>query len=136
MPSSLSTGNRTLTVTWCSRVAADNVSRAIFVAPFPCVVTSIAEVHSVAGTDGGSVNINVHHDTGTDAPGAGSALLSNNSNNGFNIKGTINTVQRGTFKAGSSRKLNKGDRLSVKFNGTQTTADGVCITVELNRNDF
>lgn len=135
MPSSLSQGVKLFAVHWNAPSAAFTTDTIVFTAPFDCVLQSVNEVHAVLGTDASAVNIQVTHDTGTQAPGAGTDLLSNNSNAGFNMKGTINTVQYGTFKAGASRKFARGDRLSLDFAGVQTAVAGTAITAIFNRLD-
>ena len=103
-----------------------------FIADRALTVVSINEVHSVAGNDAGAVNLQVTKDTGTQAPGAGTDLLTNNTNAGFNLKGTANTVQNGTLTAtAGALDLAAGDRLSVDFAGTLTTLAGVVVTVAL-----
>lgn len=133
--SNLATGNRHQNITWFNPSAAFGTDRVIFTAPYDCVIQSANCVFSVAGTDGGAVNLQLTKDTGTQAPGAGTDLLANNSNAGFNLKATVNTVQYASFKAGSSRKLARGDRLALDFAGTQTSVDGLCVTVIINRAD-
>jgi hypothetical protein len=74
----------------------------------------------------------VTKDDSTDAPGAGNNLLTNNTNAGFDMKGTANTMQTGTLTATSADlRLAAGDRLSVDFAGTVTTLAGVVVTVVL-----
>lgn len=103
-----------------------------FVADRAYTVLAIKEVHSVAGNDAGAVNLQVTKDTGTQAPGAGTDLLTNNSNAGFNLKGTANTVQNGTLTStAGALTLAAGDRLSADFAGTLTTLAGVVVTVAL-----
>lgn len=103
---------------------------AFFIATRACEVVAVSEVHATAGTDVGAVNLQVTKDTGTNAPGAGTDLLTNNTNAGFNLKGTANTVQAGTLTAtAATKKLAAGDRLSVDFAGTLTTLAGVVVTV-------
>jgi hypothetical protein len=135
MPSSLTSGNRLFSFTWTAPTAAYATDFVVFTAPFDCVLNSVTEVHATAGTDGSAVSLQVTKDTGTTAPGAGTDLLANNSNVGFNLKGTINTVQYGSFKAGASRKLVRGDRLALDFAGTQTAVAGLSLTFTLNRLD-
>ena len=53
----------------------------------------------VTFADAGAVNVQLVKDTSTDAPGAGTDLLTNNTDAGFNCKGTANTVQNGTLTA-------------------------------------
>lgn len=106
--------------------------QAFFIADRAYRVKAISEVHSVAGNDAGAVNLQVVKDTGTAAPGAGTDLLTDNANAGFNLKGTANTVQNGTLTGtAASLALAAGDRLAVDFAGTLTTLAGVVVTVML-----
>lgn len=107
---------------------ASLADQAFFVADRAYTVVAIKEVHSVAGTDGSAVSLQVVKDTATDAPGAGTDLLSA----GFDMKGTANTVQSGALAASAATlKLAAGDRLAVDFAGTLTTLAGVVVTVYL-----
>lgn len=96
--------------------------RAIFLATRPYDIRAIDCVFSVAA--GGASVLQVTKDVTTDAPGAGTDLLSNNTNTGFDLNATANTVQNGTLKTTAGlRKLNAGDRLSIDFaNAIQSTA--------------
>jgi len=115
-------------------LASSLADQAFFVAPYACQVTAVSEVHSTAGTDTNPVNVQVVKDTGTTAPGGGTDLLTNNSNAGFNLKGTDNTVQTGTLTGTvASLRLAAGDRLSVDFAGTLTALAGVVVTVALKK---
>lgn len=101
-----------------------------FVAPCPCKILAISEVHSTAA--GGASKIQVTKDTSTDAPGAGTDLLTNNTNTGFDLNGTANTVQTGTLTTTSgATTLAAGDRLSVDFANTIQSTAGATITVIL-----
>ena len=112
--------------------AASPADETIFVANRAYQVTAIREVHSTAGTDAGAVNLQITKDTGTQAPGAGVDLLTNNANAGFNMKGTANTVQAGTLTAtGADLLLAAGDRLSADYAGVLTALAGVNVTVTL-----
>jgi hypothetical protein len=57
--------------------------------------------------------------------------MSNNTNAGFDMKGTAETVQVGTFVDTRYNFLLAGDRLSVDFAGTLTSLAGVVVTVSL-----
>lgn len=106
--------------------------QAFFIANRAYQVVGIREVHSVAGNDAGAVNVQVTKDTGTNAPGAGTNLLTNNAGAGFDLKGTANTPQVGALSTTESDlQLAAGDRLAVDFAGTLTTLAGVVITVSL-----
>lgn len=108
------------------------VDQAFFIANRAYQVTAVREIHATAGTDGSAVSLQVVKDTGTDAPGAGTDLLTNNANVGFDLKGTANTVQTGTLTAtAASLQLAAGNRLSLDFAGTVTTLAGVVVTVSL-----
>lgn len=98
------------------------------IVPVACLVTRIQEVHETAGNDAGAVTINVEKLTGTQAPGAGSGILSST----INLKGTANTVVTGTLTTTSSiRSLAAGDRLALLKTGTLTLVAGVTVLVEL-----
>lgn len=100
---------------------------AFFVAPAACKIVAVAEVHAVAGDDAGAVTAVVTKDTGTAAPGAGTAVTTGT----FNLKGTANTAQVGTLAASGTITLARGDRLSVKLTGTATTLAGTIISLRL-----
>ena len=100
----------------------------IFIAPFPCIVEAVREVHGTAGTAGGAVVLGVERLTGTTASASGSAMLSTN----FNLKATANTVQEGTMTSTiSSLRLLENDRLGVYTSGTLTSLTDVVVTIEL-----
>ena len=103
----------------------------IFVAPEPCRVIKVSEVHTTAGTDSGAVTLDVERLQGTEAPGSGDALLGTTK---INLKGTKNTVQSPDLTSTSTNlNLSTGDRLCLKDAGTLTDVAGVCVTVHLNR---
>jgi hypothetical protein len=98
-----------------------------FVAPRAFRVVSISQVHAVAA--GGASTLQVTKDTGTAAPGAGTDLLTNNTNAGFNLNATANTTQVGTLSAtASDLLLAAGDRLSVDFAAAIQSSTGVVVT--------
>lgn len=111
---------------------ADCVDQAFFVADRAYTVISASYIHATAGNDASAVNVQITKDSNTDAPGAGTNLLTNNSDAGFNCKGTANTAQTGTLvSSASALTLAAGDRLSLDFAGTVTTLAGVLVTVVL-----
>jgi len=110
---------------------AQLTDQAFFIANRQYQIEAISEVHSVAGTDGGAVSAQVTIDNLTDAPGAGTDILSNNTNVGFDMKGTANTVQAGTFKDTRENFLLPGDRLSVDMAGTITSLAGAVVVATL-----
>jgi hypothetical protein len=104
--------------------------RAIFLATRPYDVRAITEIHSVAA--GGSSTLQVTKDVTTDAPGAGTDMLSDNTNTGFDLNATANTVQTGTLKTTAGlRKLNAGDRLSIDFANAIQSTTGLKIGLRL-----
>lgn len=117
-------------VTVNHKANGDAVDECFFVANRPCQVISVSAVHATAGNDGSAVNLQVVKDTATDAPGAGTNILTNNASAGFDLKATANTVQNGTLTTtDSALLLAKGDRLSLDYAGTLTTLAGVAVTV-------
>lgn len=123
-----------LEVTFEARLNDEAVDAAFFIANRAYEVVAVREIHAVAGDDVGAVNAQVTKDTGTQAPGAGANLLTNNASAGFDLKGTANTVQAGTLTAtGADLILAAGNRLSVDFAGTVATLAGMVITVTLKR---
>jgi hypothetical protein len=102
-----------------------------YIANRPMKVAAAYWAHSTLGTNGGAVTAQVTKDTSTNAPGAGTDLLTNNTNAGFNLKSTINVVQTGTLTAtAASLILAAGDRISIDFAGTTTAvAGGICVVV-------
>lgn len=98
-----------------------------FVATRAYTVVSISQVHSVAA--GGASKLQVTKDTGTNAPGEGTDLLTNNSNAGFDLNATANTVQSGALVATAGvTTLATGNRLSVDFADAIQSSAGVVVT--------
>ncbi len=114
--------------------AALMIDQTFFVATRAYEVIAASFIHAVAETTAATLHVQVTKDTGTDAPGAGTDLLTNTSNAGFDCKATANTVQAGTLTAtGASLQLAAGNRLSVDFSAGATELVGVTITVSLKR---
>lgn len=100
--------------------------RNIFVAPIACALVAASCSFAVAA--GGASVVQITKETTTGAPGTGSDILTNNTNTGFDLNATANTVQVGTFAATS---FAVGDRISIDFaNAIQSTA-GLVISVIL-----
>lgn len=112
--------------------AGSKATRTIFLADRAYRVKAIREIHSAAEASAGSLDIQVTKDTSTDVPGAGTALLTNNSNAGFDGKGTANTVQVGTLTATvADLALAAGDRLAIKYEAAGTELANVALSVML-----
>ena len=103
----------------------------IFTAIHPCEVMAVSESHTTAGSDAGSVTLNVERLEPGEALNSGDTLLAT----AFNLKSTINTPV--TYSGGeltiSARQLKPGDRLALKDTGTLTAVAGVQVTVYLKR---
>lgn len=109
---------------------ATATDRYIFIAPVACQVVAASEVHAIAA--GGVSTIQLTKDTGTAAPGAGTNLLTNNTNNGFDLNATAATVQVGTLSAtASDLQLAVGDRLSLDWANAIQSVAGMVVTVWL-----
>lgn len=93
-----------------------------FVATRPFLVVSISEVHAVVA--GATSTLQVTKDTSTNAPGAGTDLLSA----AFDLNATANTPQVGALVAAATRTLAAGDRLAVDYANAIGTSAGVVVT--------
>lgn len=112
--------------------AGSKATRTIFIADRAYRVKAARQVHSAAESSAGSLDIQITKDTGTAAPGAGTALLTNNSNAGFDGRAAANTVQVGTLTAtAADLLLAAGDRLAVKYEAAGTELANVAISVLL-----
>src|SRR5665213_1440701 len=81
-----------------------------------------------------SVTNLITKDGGTTAPGAGTGLLTDNTNAGFLTSGTINTPIEGTLVAAKpSLILSPGDRLGSKNGGTAASLAGLVTAVRLRK---
>lgn len=109
---------------------ATATDRYIFVAPIACQVIAASEVHAVAA--GGASTIQLTKDVSTNAPGAGTNLLTNNTNAGFDLNGTAATPQVGTLSATvTDLQLAIGDRLALDWANTIQSTAGMVVSVWL-----
>lgn len=100
--------------------------RAIYLATQPVYLNSINQIHSVAA--GGTSTLDPTKDVTTDAPGAGTNLLTAP----FDLNATANTLQAGAIATTAGlRKLNTGDRISIDFNHAIQSTAGLKIGMEL-----
>ena len=83
---------------------------------------------------GGAADIAVTIDKGTSAPGTGNITQTDNTNAGFNLNATANTVQFFTPATLHLRLLSKGDRLGLKVTGAAQSIADVAITCSLRPN--
>lgn len=94
-----------------------------FVATRAMKVKFISQVHSVAA--GSASTVQITKDTGTTAPGAGTALLST----AFNLNATANTVQVGALVGTAGvTSLAAGNRLGLDFSTTVLSSQNITIT--------
>jgi hypothetical protein len=105
---------------------------AIFTANRPYILTAVSYSHTTKGSSGSAVTMQITNDPSGTAPGAGTALLTNNTNAGFDCRGIANTVQVGALTAtAASLRLATGGALSFSITGTATALAGICITLTL-----
>jgi hypothetical protein len=115
------------------RSGVDGNDQCCFIANRPYVVSGISFVHKTAETTAGSLNVQVTKDTSTNAPGAGTDMLTNNANAGFNGKASADIVQVGTLAAAAATlALARGDRLGVDFSAAPTEHANVVISVAIS----
>jgi hypothetical protein len=115
----------------------DAVDRAIFVANAPRIVSSIVAAWSTVGSEA-SLNVQLTKDTGTDVPGAGTNLLTDDSNAGIDIGSgsSANTPTTGTLiTTAATLRLAAGDRLALDFAGTTTALAGFIAVVWVTADD-
>jgi len=106
--------------------AVTSQDQAFFIANRQYPIRAIRYVHATAEETDTTSNVQVSVDDGTEAPGAGTNLLTNDGNAGFDLNATANVPQVGVFAA---TKLVAGDRVSLDFDAANTEGAGVCVTV-------
>jgi predicted RecA/RadA family phage recombinase len=109
--------------------AGSLATQTFFIAPVAMRVLKVSEVHSVANAS--TLTADITKDTGTNAPGAGAAVLASTK---LNLEGTANTVQSPALSATAANLvLAAGDRLAFKPSAAGTAIAGVAVTVHLAR---
>jgi hypothetical protein len=99
-----------------------------YIAPYACNVLAIYEAHGTAGTDGGSVGVNIEKLRPGVALDSGTILLPT----AFNLKAASNYTYQGTLTPTlSTKQLAAGDRLALKDTGTLTSVADVCVIIEI-----
>jgi hypothetical protein len=99
-----------------------------WIAPFPCVVVGAKEVHQTAGTDAGTVSLQLEKLTGTQALDAGVTVLGT----AWSLKATANSVQTATITPTiANRQLATGNRLALKDSGVLTALVNVTVLIEI-----
>lgn len=122
-------------VTHHAQAAGALVDQTFFWATRAYQVTACSFGGAVAETTAATLAVQVTKDTGTNAPGAGTDLLTNNTNAGFDVKATANTTQTGTLTATTADlQLAAGNRLAVDYSAAATEGAGITITCSLRPN--
>lgn len=115
-------------VTYHQNVNANLVDTSFFVANRAYTITAVRVNHGVAGSDAGAVTLDVKKATGTQAPSAGTTVLSAT----HNLKAVANTVVNlGLSATAANLDLAAGDRLAIDYTGVLTGVDNVAVTVQL-----
>ena len=107
-----------------------------FTASRPCRVIAARAVFTTGSGDALGF-CQIEKLNGTDAPGTGDNLLTNNANAGFDLNAANDTVQAGTLTAvAADLVLARGDRLALDpVDAHIGTTAGLCVTVELEAID-
>ena len=101
-----------------------NTTQVFFIATRPLYIVEASEIHSTA--NGATLTLGVYKDTSTNAPGAGTDIMSTD----FNLNATANTIQNtGLTATVATKTMAAGDRLSVKYSTTLTSLAGPVVTV-------
>lgn len=107
-------------------IPAGGTSLTLGIATRTCRVQSVKAIWSTASTSG---TLDIKKDTGTNAPGAGTTVLTGT----VGTASTANTTASGTVTGTVATKtLAAGDRISVTFGGTMTNQAGLVIMVGLS----
>jgi hypothetical protein len=108
-------------------LTATDATRTIFIANRAMRLKAVSRIFSTASTSGA---VTVSKDTGTTAPGGGTALLTGT----LALSGTANTVVNGTLiSTTATLQLAAGDRIAIVISGTMTNLVGGILTLSLER---
>jgi hypothetical protein len=106
-------------------LTATDATRTVFIATTAMRLKAVSRIFSTASTSG---TVTVSKDTGTTAPGGGTALLTGT----LALSGTANTVVNGTLiSTTSTLQLAAGDRIAIVIAGTMTNLVGGIVTLSL-----
>lgn len=98
---------------------AASVDTWVFVAPVPCVLVAVEEIHSVVG--GSSAAVRPRKVTAVAAPGASAGATVIELTGAFDLEATANTVVSGTVvTTDGANEFDAGDTLGLDFSGTLT----------------
>lgn len=109
--------------------AANVIATNLFVADRAYQLISVEEAHTVLGSDGSAVTLDLKKCTGAQAPSSGTTMLGSTK---IDLKGTINTVQSPALSSTAANTLlADGNRLALTVSGTPTAVAGVGLTIVL-----
>ena len=113
-------GNNLILRVDCALLApADSLQ---WIAPRRCTLARVKEVHSVVG--GSGADCQIRRCQGTEAPGAGDALLTS----ALDLTTTVNTTVQGTLTATAANLVfEEGDRVGFDIGGTIGSYSGVIV---------
>ncbi len=104
------------------RLTNTPIDHNLFVSKEAWKLISVDYTVTVAGTDASAVTLQLTKCTGTQAPSAGTALLSAT----IDLKSAANTTVTGSLVTTAvTLQFSAGDRLAVDVTGTTTSVDGV-----------
>ena len=113
-----------------SYIKAANVNKTLFICDAAYEVVSIEGFTETAETTAATLYIQVERLSGVEAIGGGDDILTNNTNNGFDLKGTAKSPRSGTL---TNTTLADGDRIGLVLSADGTEAAGLSITIKLKR---
>lgn len=111
---------------------ADVVNRYFYIANESEKVEKIKEIHGTAETTSTGTFLQVERLQGTESFGNGDNLLTDNSDSGFDLKGTADTLQEGTVASSTAVYLDEGDRLAINIDGATNEIASVMVEVEIS----
>ncbi len=107
-------------------LASGNADQVFFLANRKYPIVGISAVFETAEVTTATQKVQVKIQDGTETESQGTAILTNNSNGGFDCVATAKVVQNGTFTALS---MLAGERLSVDYSGTSNELANLVVTV-------
>jgi len=109
-----------------AQLGAFNDFGVFFIAPIPCTVLSVREVHEDPSTTASTVD--VVKLTGTQALAAGTSVLLTP----FDLTVAADTVQTGVASPTiQNRQLDQNNRLGIRPSGTRTGIKKITVTIEI-----
>lgn len=111
-------------------ISASSVDQFVFVSDGAWTITSVKEIHAVAGNDGSDVNFTVM--VCDDGEGPDEGLMVHNST--VDLKAGAKTIQEADISGlAANVTLANNDTIAVDFQGNLATLAGGVITIEMKR---